>query len=556
MPIAPPVSEIRRPPHPGAPGHPRHPGTLGTRAPGHLGHPVTRSVLLTSSLTDKILGVVFEVAQRNIPCRLPRSTTLTEEVLARRRARRPKLRTSAVAAMSVVSVLLLATPAAGQDANVSTSVTPLGSGSTASVLTLQTITPKSATDRGPALPSLTLIDDGAALRVSNLTLELPDLGLGGMAVASKLGDQPLPGVFRGAPLAGSALAAPIRGVTFTTTGSAPLSVAVGQMGTAPQGAPGLAAAAVNFTPSTRVSVTPQALLPVDSPGGQGRVGTAIHANVAGGLALATDVGMAGTSETAWAPLASARLVGQWPRAGIETSVQRAAAAPRTDTDTALAASRDREAARAQVQPLPGLTLVALTSASRPSADPIADDTILGSFRVAYDGLQTGQLTTVRQRETTASRASELTSLEWRQRGLGRMAVRYVQRRASDAASDAIDETSSRVELDLPALVPTCAGCPDLRAAVTAGSNSLTGAGLNSKLSGRVNLIDDAALSGETELGIAGGDGQLLRAIRVMTEMPVVPTARLQLSYSYRAGRQFPIGQVFEARILRRLSLGW
>lgn len=457
--------------------------------------------------------------------------------------------------MSVVCALLLAAPAAGQDANVSTSVTPLGAGSTASVLTLQTITPKSATDRGPALPSLTLIDDGAALRVSNLTLELPDLGLGGMAVASKLGDQPLPGVFRGAPLAGSALAAPIRGVTFTTAGAA-LSVAVGQMGPAPQGAPGLAAAAVNFTPSTRLSVTPQALVPVDSPGGQGRVGTAIHANVASGLALATDVGMAGTSDTTWAPLASARLVGQWPRVGIETSVQRAAAAPRTDTDTALAASRDREAARAQVQPLPGLTLVALTSASRPSADPIADDTILGSFRVAYDGLPAGQLTTVRQRETTASRASELTSLEWRQRGLGRIAVRYVQRRASDAASDTIDETSSRVELDLPALVPTCSGCPDLRAAVTAGSNSLTGAGLNSKLSGRVNLIDDAALSGETELGIAGGDGQVLRAIRVMTEMPVVPTARLQLSYSYRAGQQFPIGQVFEARILRRLNLGW
>jgi hypothetical protein len=29
-----------------------------------------------------------------------------------------------------------------------------------------------------------------------------------------------------------------------------------------------------------------------------------------------------------------------------------------------------------------------------------------------------------------------------------------------------------------------------------------------------------------------------------------------LSYTYRAGAQFPLGQVFEARILRRLNLGW
>jgi hypothetical protein len=36
---------------------------------------------------------------------------------------------------------------------------------------------------------------------------------------------------------------------------------------------------------------------------------------------------------------------------------------------------------------------------------------------------------------------------------------------------------------------------------------------------------------------------------------VVPATRLQLSSTYRAGAQFPFGQVFEARILRRLNLG-
>jgi hypothetical protein len=446
--------------------------------------------------------------------------------------------------------------ATAQEANMSTTVASLGSGAVTSRISLDAVKPKPATDRGLALPSLTLIDDGSGPRVTSLVLELPVLDLGGASVASRLGDQSLPAVFRAAPLAGSALTSPIRGLTLTTTGTAPLSLSFGQMGTAPANSPAIAAAAVSFTPSPRLSLTPHVLIPSGSPNAQTSVGTAILAKVVGNLALVTDLGMAGTADTAWAPLASARLVGQWPRAGIETSVLRGAAAPRAEADKAFVSSRDREAVQAQVRPLPGLTFAALTSSSRPAADPDADDTTLGSLRIAYDGLPTGQLAAVRQRETTASRDAEITSLEWRQRGLGRMAVRYVHRRASDSALDGVDEGSSRVEVDFPALAPRSAGRLDLRAALTAFSSSQTDPGVNSRVSSRLGLLDETALTGETELGLTGGDGQVLRALRVATDMPVVAATRLQLSYTYRAGAQFPLGQVFEARILRRLRVGW
>jgi hypothetical protein len=39
-------------------------------------------------------------------------------------------------------------------------------------------------------------------------------------------------------------------------------------------------------------------------------------------------------------------------------------------------------------------------------------------------------------------------------------------------------------------------------------------------------------------------------------MPVITATRLQLCYSYRADAQFRVGQAFEARILRRLHVGW
>jgi hypothetical protein len=469
------------------------------------------------------------------------------------------LRIGVVAALAL-SALMPPVLATAQEANMSTTVASLGSGTVTSRISLEAVKPKPATDRGLSLPSLSLIDDGSGPRVTSLVLELPVLDLGEASVASRLGDQSLPAVFRAGPLAGSALASPIRGLTFTTMGTAPLSLSFGQMGTVPANgtlvSPAFAAAAVSFTPSPRLSLTPRVLVPGGSPNAQTSVGTAIRANVVGNLAVVTDVGMAGTADTAWAPLASARLAGQWSRAGIETSVLRGVAAPRAEADKAFVTSRDREAVQAQVRPLPGLTLAALTSSSRPAADPDADDTTLGSLRIAYDGLPTGQLAAVRQRETTASREADITSLEWRQRGRGRMAVRYVHRRASDSALNGVDEGSSRVEVDLPALAPRSAGRLDLRAGLTADASSQADPGVNSRVSSRLGLLDKAALSGETELGLIGGDGQVLRALRVTTEMPVVPATRLQLSYTYRAGAQFPLGQVFEARILRRLRVGW
>jgi hypothetical protein len=474
---------------------------------------------------------------------------------------RPNLRLG-VAAAGVLALYALGAPlvATAQEAVMSTTVAPLGSGAATSQINLDAVTPKPATDRGLALPSVSWFDDGSGPRVRSLMLELPDLDLGGISVAPRLGDQRLPAVFRGAALAGPALSSPVRGLTLTTSGSAPLSLSFDQMlvparGTVPTSTV-VAAAAVSFTPSSRLSVTPQVLIPSGSPDAQTSVGTAIQAKMVGNLSMVTNVGMAGTADTSWAPLASARLVGQWPRAGIETIVLRGTAAPPTAGNTALVSSRDREAAQVQVQPLPGLTLATLTSASRPSSDPVADDTTLGALRIAYDGLRSGQVAAVQQREATASRESDTTTLEWRQRGPGRMTVRYVRQRASDSAVADVNKSSSRVEVDLPVLAHRSAGCLDLAAALTAGSFSQTDSGVSSKVSGRVALIDDAALTGETELGITGGGGQMLRGLRVTTEMPVVPAIRLQLSYAYRTGAQFPLGQVFEMRILRRVSLRW
>jgi len=396
--------------------------------------------------------------------------------------------------------------------------------------------------------------------VTGLTLELPKVDLGAISIGSSVGDQRLPAVFRAGALAGPALASPVRGVTLTTSGSAPLILAfegmpVAGTRTAPAST-AIAAAAVSFTPNGRVSVTPQVVIPGGSPDAHTTVGTAVHTQIVENLSIATDVGVARAADTSWAPIASARLVGQWPRAGIETTMLRGATAPPTARDTALVASRDRESAQLHVQPLPGLTVATLTSVSRPSKDPVANDTAVESLRIAYDGLGTGHVAAMQQREATASRQTDLTSLEWRQRGPGQMTVRYVRETGSNSAVAEADTSTSRVEVDLPVLAPRSAGHLDLRAGLAAGSLSENDSGVSSTFSGRVALMDNAALTGETELGLTGGGAQVLRGLRVTTEFAVIPAIRLQLTYAYTARTEFLLGQVFEARLVRRVSLGW
>ena len=235
---------------------------------------------------------------------------------------------------------------------------------------------------------------------------------------------------------------------------------------------------------------------------------------------------------------------------------RGAAAPRTEADTAFVSSRDREAAQAQVQPLPGLTLAALTSSSRPAADPDADDTTLGSLRIAYDGLPSGQVAAVRQREATASRESDITSLEWRQRGPGRMAVRYVHqtgiRLGAGWGRRGLVSRRSR---------PSRAGAP-LRGQPGPARRAHGGLQLADGL--RHEFQGQRPDGPDRRCGAHGRNGaRAHRQGRAGVARPARDdgdagrpgdTAPAVLRLPRR--RAIPLGQVFEARILRRVSLGW
>jgi hypothetical protein len=472
------------------------------------------------------------------------------------------LRSYIGAAASALFLLISPALVAAQEAKVSFRVPSTGSGSALPLFSLAAAAP--ATNGGAMLPALTLTSDDNGPRVQNLVMAFPEMTLGGLAVRSRLGDQPLPAMFRGSSLAGSSLASPVRGLSLTTAGPTPVSLSFGQTGinartgTSAPGSPSLMALGVTLAPSTRVSVAPQFIAPVGSPDAQTSISTAVRTELLSSVAFVTDVGAARTEDVGWAPLASARLVGKWSHAGVETSVVRGAASPQTNDKMALVRSRDLEVARGHVRPLPGLTLSALTSWSRPATGPDSPDTTAGSLGVTYEGLPHGQqLAAAHERQMMASWESETTRLEWRQGGLRGVSLRYLQKRETDPMVPGAEVESSRVEVDLPALAPRHAGSRlDLRAALAAGPASATTPGFSSRVSGRIDLVDDVAVAGETELGLAGGDGQVLRAFRLTTDLAVRRRTGLQLLYTYSAGTPFSFGQAFEARMSRRINLGF
>lgn len=461
---------------------------------------------------------------------------------------------------SALLFLIVPALAMAQEANVSFRAPTTGTGSALPLFSLAATAPAA---NGAVLPALTLTNGESGPQVQNLVMAFPDVVVGERTVRSRLGDQPLPAIFRASSFAGSSLTAPVRGLSLTTSGATPVSLSFGQTGVKPAtgisapGSPSLMALGLTLAPNSRVSVAPQLLVPVGSPDAQAGISTAIRADLLSSVAFVTDVGAAKTGELGWAPMASAGVVGRWAHAGIETSVVRGAPPPETQTTTTIVRSRDLEVARANVQPLPGLTLSALTSWSRPATVPDAPDTTAGSLGVTYAGLPQGQqLAAVHERLMTASWESETTSLEWRQGGPG-VNVRYRQKRETDPVIPGADQTTSRVEVDLPALTPRhSAKRLDLRAALAAGPATELLPGFSTRMTGRIALLDDVALAGETELGLAGGDGQVLRALRLTTDLAVRQGTGLQLLYTYRAGPQLVFGQAFEARISRRINLGF
>ena len=116
----------------------------------------------------------------------------------------------------LLSSILAPRLASAQETVMSTTVVPLASGAATSRTSFNPANPKP--DRGLTLPSLSLTDDGNGPTVRSLLLQMPEADLGGVPVASSLGDQQLPAAIRAGALAGPALSSNVRGC-FQETGN-------------------------------------------------------------------------------------------------------------------------------------------------------------------------------------------------------------------------------------------------------------------------------------------------------------------------------------------------
>jgi hypothetical protein len=456
-----------------------------------------------------------------------------------------------------VALALLCAPdsALAQQARVSVRVSPFSSAPTTPLFDVDLVEPSGR--EGVRLPSLTLTNSMGGPEVTNLALGLPELTVRNTPVASRLGDQQLPGSFLLSPLSAPVLAGRMRGVSIGTRGSTPWTFSVGRLQTdtyasAPAAsAPSVAALALTFPVHRRLSVAPRLL--GSNGAGQASVGTAIRTGLTEHLSLVSDVGAA-ASGAGWAPLASASIVGHWGGVETESSVLRGARPPVSES-VATVGSVDRELMRGKVQLRRGLSVSGGASRSRPAYGASPGDTTLGSVSLAYDRGIYGQVSATRQREHTPARVVESTRLEWRHRALDGMTVRYLGTAEQGSSAAAPGGTAHQMELDLPAVVPPQPGRRlSLRAALAA-SSSADRAALGSRLRGRFDIAERVSVSGETEVGLVRrDDAGALRALRLMTDVNVLQKTAVQLLYSSRAGAPFSFGQALEIRVARTFDL--
>ena len=437
-------------------------------------------------------------------------------------------------------------------------VAPLGSLSSSPLFAVNIFDAPAA--RGVTGPSLTLTDTANGPQLTNLALVLPVMTFNRTAVTSRLGDQQLPQTFLSSPLSGGSVYAPMRGMSLSTAGATPWTLLIGQLdmasytGVPTSGAPSLMALAVRLAPHQRVSVAPRLLVPVRAGGGwQTSIGTAVRADVIPPVALVSDLGVADDPNARWAPLASAGLLGHWSGTEIETSVLRGAPSLVAE-DAAIIGSLDRELAQAKIRPLSGLTVSGLVSRSRPSSAARAANTTLGSVGAAY-GLPYGQVAATREHQLTSSGSWGTTGIQWRPQAWRNITIRYTDKRDANPDSSGSDQDSRLFEVDIAALTPQHLGGRLHLQAALAADPAADSALASSRVSGRIAVLDNVALVGESEMALARGDGgQLLRALRLTTDLALRRDTALHLLYTYRPGIPFSMGRAFEARISRTIKL--
>ena len=408
------------------------------------------------------------------------------------------------------------------------------------------------------MPSVTVVETPLGPRMSNLALKLPSITIADRVVASQLGDQTLPRTFSSSLWAGGAVKRPMRGLSFSTAGTTPVSLLFGELDASsrpPQSSntPGVVALTMGVTSSKELSVTPRALVPVGSKTAQSSVGTAIRADLSQHVSLVSDVGAAATTQQGWDPLGAAGVVGHWSGAEVETNVLRGTS-PVSTSNIATVGSLDREIVRGLVRSIPGMTISTQASRSRPATAP-ATDTKVRSIGVAYDRLPLGVLTTRRQDEDSSWQQAATTSIEWRRKPVDGIVVRYTE--WEQTLRDRLQPTvvSKQVELELPGWIERdFRNRLDVHAVLT-DSPMLGTPTVSSKLSGRFDIIGDVGVTGDTEIGISRS-GPTLRELRVASKVPVLERTAVQLVYTYQGRGPYTLfeNQSFEARLLRSAPL--
>ena len=181
-----------------------------------------------------------------------------------------------------------------------------------------------------SLPAVKVVSTDSGTKVTNYTIALPVLSLGGLSVTPQYGEQNLG--LMASSLSGLKLKSQkVSGFSLSTKrGSNAFTLMLGQLSgkkTRLVGAPSVLAFTGTLEPSARLTFAPRVVMPLGDqtrPGSAGTsVGTGVRAAVSSHVKLIGEIAGAQTKRGRWAPFMVVGSVGKWSRGSVETSLRRA-----------------------------------------------------------------------------------------------------------------------------------------------------------------------------------------------------------------------------------------
>lgn len=409
------------------------------------------------------------------------------------------------------------------------------------------------------LPVFKIASADAGTKMTNSTLALPVLSLGGLSITPEYGEQKF-GLLASSLRGLKVKSQKVRGLSLSTEhGSNSFTLMLGQLSgkkTGVAGVPSVLGFTGTLKASSRLTFAPRVVTRLGSQSRPGTADTSAGAGVSAALSsnvkLIGDFAGARTKRGRWVPSTVVGSVGKWSRGSVEASVRRADSAYKL-MGRVKGDEENQELVKGQLTVVPGFEVTGQLTTSRPRGKR-EDDTGRATQALTFDIDKVGTLKLTRKQVTRRSRLTDELKVEWRHDSRGKPVVRLTQERERRASSDREGRLERQVQVEFKGSAGERMSLSG-RTSVLLSDLAPDRSRLRSRLKGSLAVGGRLELTGEAEYDLFGTRPAWasIGKVRVAGDLAVSDRTTLHLVYARDPNASGPRSYRIVGQISRVIS---